>query len=156
VFAGLLYDISGSSAEPVTWAEQLLPAATQARHRLLLALHQGRGVLRVQRSAAAPTHVLGTAVSAPADRDGQDPLYAGLGRHIGQLPEFELQHDPLRSLAVMGLRAARRSTRPSVRRFPVDPPAGANDSPPDEQAALKVRFLWPWNERRDAPIQSAK
>jgi predicted ATPase len=40
VFAGLLCDISGLSAEPVTWAEQLLPAATQARHRLLLALYQ--------------------------------------------------------------------------------------------------------------------
>jgi predicted ATPase len=40
VFAGLLCDISGLSAEPVTWAEQLLPSATQARHRLLLALYQ--------------------------------------------------------------------------------------------------------------------
>jgi hypothetical protein len=40
VFAALLCDISGSSAEPVTWAEQLIPAATQARHRLLLALYQ--------------------------------------------------------------------------------------------------------------------
>jgi predicted ATPase len=40
VFAGLLCDLSGLSAEPITWAEQLLPAATQARHRLLLALYQ--------------------------------------------------------------------------------------------------------------------
>jgi predicted ATPase len=40
VFTSLLCDISGSSAEPVTWAEQLLPAATHARHRLLLALYQ--------------------------------------------------------------------------------------------------------------------
>jgi predicted ATPase/class 3 adenylate cyclase len=40
VFAALLCDISGLSAEPSTWAEQLLPAATQARHRLLLALYQ--------------------------------------------------------------------------------------------------------------------
>jgi predicted ATPase/class 3 adenylate cyclase len=40
VFAAMLCDISGSSAEPVTWAQQLLPAATQARHRLLLALYQ--------------------------------------------------------------------------------------------------------------------
>jgi hypothetical protein len=40
VFAGLLCGITGLSAEPVTWAEQLLPVATQARHRLLLALYQ--------------------------------------------------------------------------------------------------------------------
>jgi predicted ATPase len=40
VFAALLCGLSGLSAEPVTWAEQLLPAATQARHRLLLALYQ--------------------------------------------------------------------------------------------------------------------
>jgi hypothetical protein len=40
VFAALLSATSGSSAEPITWAEQLLPAATQARHRLLVALYQ--------------------------------------------------------------------------------------------------------------------
>jgi hypothetical protein len=40
VFVAALSLISGSTAEAVTWAEQLLPAATQARHRLLLALNQ--------------------------------------------------------------------------------------------------------------------
>jgi predicted ATPase len=35
-----LSNLSGSSSEAVTWAEQLLPAAAQARHRLLLALYQ--------------------------------------------------------------------------------------------------------------------
>jgi hypothetical protein len=40
VFAGLLCDISGLSAEPITWAEQVLPIATQANHHLLLALYQ--------------------------------------------------------------------------------------------------------------------
>jgi cold shock CspA family protein len=41
VFVAALSHISGSSAEAITWAEQLLPAATRARHRLLLALYQG-------------------------------------------------------------------------------------------------------------------
>jgi hypothetical protein len=40
VFAALLSNVSGLSAEPLTWAEQLLAAATPARHRLLLALYQ--------------------------------------------------------------------------------------------------------------------
>jgi predicted ATPase len=40
VFAALLCEICGLSAEPITWAEQLLPAGTQARHWLLLALYQ--------------------------------------------------------------------------------------------------------------------
>jgi predicted ATPase/class 3 adenylate cyclase len=40
VFAALLCDICGLSAEPITWAEQVLPAATQVRHWLLLALYQ--------------------------------------------------------------------------------------------------------------------
>jgi hypothetical protein len=43
VFAAVLADMSGLSAEPITWAEQLLPAATEARHRLLLALYQTAG-----------------------------------------------------------------------------------------------------------------
>jgi predicted ATPase len=43
VFAAVLADMSGVSAEPIGWTEQMLPAATEARHRLLLALYQTAG-----------------------------------------------------------------------------------------------------------------
>jgi hypothetical protein len=81
VFAALLCDISGLSAEPVTWAEQLLPAATETQHRLLLALYQAAACCAF---CGRPTDGVGYADAARGlygDPAFEQNIY-GIGAHL--------------------------------------------------------------------------
>jgi hypothetical protein len=81
VFTSLLSDISGSSAEPATWAEQLLPAAIQARHRLLLALYQAAsGCAWYGRPAEGVAYAV-TAVTLYGDPTFEQNVY-GIGAQL--------------------------------------------------------------------------